>query len=109
MFKKIISEGEMIPEFYGIAYRDFSRREVVCYPIVINLIIRYLRELYFIIAIPAGLSRSEHIVQAAYRQGYNDGLEAAERKKDDGIMDELEGYIMGYLRRNLVAHIEEKS
>lgn len=99
--KKVINEGEAIPKYYGIAYRDYLRYQAVCYPIVLNLIIRYLRELYFIIAIPADLSRSEHIVQEAYRQGYEDGLKAAKRQRDDDIMDELEEYIMNYLRNNL--------
>lgn len=42
--KKVINEGEAIPKYYGIAYRDYLRYQAVCYPIVLNLIIRYLRE-----------------------------------------------------------------
>lgn len=37
--RREIREGEMIPPFYGIGYRDYSTDRKFCYPLFINLLV----------------------------------------------------------------------
>jgi len=41
--KKIITEGEMLPKYYGLAYPELWSRTYVCYPFPINHLVRILR------------------------------------------------------------------
>ena len=50
--KKIIDGGMQIPKGYGIAWRDFARDQAICYPLILNLIFRWIREIYFWICVP---------------------------------------------------------
>lgn len=52
--KKRISRGELIPPFYGIAYRDYDKDLIICYPIFINLIIILYRDFKFWLKNPKG-------------------------------------------------------
>jgi hypothetical protein len=45
--RREIIEGSIIPRFYGIAYAEWNRRVFVCYPVPINLIVHWARELWF--------------------------------------------------------------
>ena len=45
--RKEIIEGSIIPRFYGVAYVEWSRRVFVCYPVPLNLIVHWARELWF--------------------------------------------------------------
>ena len=42
--KKIIEEGGLIPRGYGVAWRSNYGMKVVCYPIPINLIVRWFND-----------------------------------------------------------------
>ena len=42
MMQRFVKENESFPRFYGLAYRDYLRGHAVCYPIPINLIVRFL-------------------------------------------------------------------
>jgi len=44
--RKTVVEGEAVSWGYGHAWRDFMRRNTVCYPIPLNLILHYLRRLW---------------------------------------------------------------
>lgn len=44
-----VNECEKIPPLYGVAYREYEYNWTVCYPIPINIIIKYLREIWFLI------------------------------------------------------------
>ena len=46
MIAKVISEGELIPKGYGIAWPLFYSREFVCYPFPLNHIIAGIRTFY---------------------------------------------------------------
>lgn len=45
--KRMVGELERIPFGYGVAWRDFAYCGSVCYPVPLNLIMRWLRELWF--------------------------------------------------------------
>lgn len=68
---KAIHRGEMIPRFYGVAYHDYPRRVAICYPIPLNWLIRWGRDLYFFLS---NAARDDQISQA-YKAGFNDGVE----------------------------------
>lgn len=45
--RKEIGEREPSPWGYGIAWCELDRRVFVCYPIPINILAHYLREIYY--------------------------------------------------------------
>ena len=50
--KKTIKFFESLPWGYGIAYKDYSMALAVCYPLGLNWLVRWARELYFLICAP---------------------------------------------------------
>lgn len=48
------NSGEMLPPFYGVAYRDYARNEAVLYPLVINLFVLLWREFVYWLKNPKG-------------------------------------------------------
>lgn len=52
--KKIIYNGMMIPNFYGLAYWDYAKDEGVCYPMPINLFVILCRDFVMWIKNPKG-------------------------------------------------------
>jgi hypothetical protein len=45
--KKIMKQGDKIPLFYGIAYMDYEKKELVCYPLIINLVAVLIRDTWY--------------------------------------------------------------
>lgn len=74
MLVKKINEGEIIPAWYGVAWKDWMRREAVCMPIGVNLIAQLARWIYFEVKHGSRPMRSN--VRAAYDQGFKDGRRA---------------------------------
>lgn len=77
---RAIFEGETMPPFYGIAYRDIAMRQAICYPIPLNWLVRWGRELYFALRGASGctlinpqMSGLEKMLDEAYRRGVLDG------------------------------------
>ena len=54
--KKVIkrNSGFRIPRFYGVAYVDHVKNELVCYPLFANLIVLLVRESFFWLKNPKG-------------------------------------------------------
>jgi hypothetical protein len=70
--KKIISEFELIPKWYGVAYRDYSSLKTILYPIPINLIISAVRSIYFRLINTRSLI--DRYVMYVYEKGFDKGL-----------------------------------
>ena len=64
-----IVEGDKIPKFYGVAYFDYIKREAICYPIPLNLLIW----IGYLIRDKLTRPRGQTKVQRAYMEGYNKG------------------------------------
>lgn len=77
MFKKIISDGQMYPTLYGVAYYDYLKRQAVCYPVPFNLVARLTREVYGWLRNPWGFPSSEEL-RRHYHDGFQDGLKHGE-------------------------------
>lgn len=73
MLKREIQEGGMAPAWYGVAWRDHNRRSVICYPIVLNIIVSFLRSVY--ISIRFGNMTISCDPRDAYQQGFRNGLD----------------------------------
>lgn len=52
MLKRLVRPCEMAPWGYGLAYREFNMNVAVCYPVPLNLVIRWARNLFFWLACP---------------------------------------------------------
>jgi hypothetical protein len=55
--KKEITEHQLLPAFYGVAYRDYRRNKIVCYPLLINLIVILWRKTVYWLRSPQGNPR----------------------------------------------------
>jgi len=70
MLIKRIADGEMIPRFYGLAWRDYYRNKAVCLPLGFNLIAGLVRSVY------VSLMHGSKAVASNPRDAYHQGLAA---------------------------------
>ncbi len=82
MLVKRISEGELIPRWYGVAWEDWNPRGrfVVCLPFGMNIVAQLLRATYY--SIKHGNRAMRANPRAAYEQGYGQALKDLEVRKD---------------------------
>lgn len=73
-----IGEAEMIPRWYGIAYRDFDRDTKVAYPIIIHWIVRYGRDLLYWIRWVGYPSFRQEVEHKYFRLGLEAGWKGCE-------------------------------
>lgn len=102
-----IRELEVVPKGFGMAYRSYDRRMVVCYPIPLNLLIRWSRDWYFRCALPRneiyierlqrlsylmglrlGRKVSEELLRREYERGKREGLEEFRGMMREALFDE---------------------
>ena len=72
---KRVRQGEMLPPFYGIAWRDYSMDEAVCLPVPINLVALIGRRIWAFCK--QGSNAVPVCPREAYEQGVRDGHAAA--------------------------------
>ncbi len=77
LFYKEISEGECIPSGYGLSYRRFEIRKTVCSPIPFNILIRALREFYYIMLCGLFKGKFEGLLIDAEQRGFTFACRAA--------------------------------
>jgi hypothetical protein len=70
-----------IPIGYGVAYIDGYRTKAICYPIPLNWIVWFLRELYFLLVVTPQTLDNRY-----WNQGYNQAVE--DMNRDMRIKDE---------------------
>lgn len=91
---KKISEGGLIPKGYGFAYIEYERDMYILYPIPLNLIIRFLREIYYRVLIGICETKSEKIIsciqQKAHSEGYAVGYEDGQKSSKLMNREEIE-------------------
>jgi flagellar biosynthesis/type III secretory pathway protein FliH len=76
-----VRQGEMMPRFYGLAYYEFHRDEQVAYLIPFNLIVRWARDLAWLVKRGKKSALSE-----SYERGYREGSQAQyDRGFDAGV------------------------
>jgi hypothetical protein len=67
MLKKI-TNGEIIPRYYGVAWSRWQTGEAVCLPLGLNVLAALLRAAYF------SIKHAGRIIQACPREAYAQGL-----------------------------------
>lgn len=77
MIKKI-TNGTLIPRFYGVAWFRWQTSEAVCLPLGLNVLAALLRVLYF------SVKHAGRIVQASPRDAYAQGLRDGRGDRADG-------------------------
>lgn len=70
-FIKKVSQGDLLPPFYGVAWYDYMRGRCVCLPVGLNLIAAAARAAW--IFIKHGGRQLPMDPRAAYEQGLQDG------------------------------------
>ena len=68
----LAAQGEMLPKWYGVAFYDYMQRTAICYPIPLNLIVRFIDNIWWRIKQPH-ISDREADLMAAYSKGRMDG------------------------------------
>ncbi len=64
-----IGEGDKIPNGYGVAWRQPGLDCTVIMPVPLNLIVRFFRELWWMIRVPQWGGRRERLEMRAYVRG----------------------------------------
>ena len=88
---KQIHEGEIIPRFYGVAYRNFAQDTIICYPFPFNIIVQYWRKWWMAIRNPA--KRTSDLRDQSYLLGLSDGEQV---KRYELQRARKEGYAEGW-------------
>ena len=70
---KDIEEGGLIPKGYGVAWRSYYAMRVRCYPIPINLVVRFSKHFYYWLAHGCWSSRWERELLNARMEGFTAG------------------------------------
>lgn len=70
---KQIKEGAVVPFGWGIAWYDYDARCEICYPIPFNILIRFLKQIYYLVASNHKQQDDDKIYQVGYNNGYNSG------------------------------------
>lgn len=75
--RRYVSPGEIIPPGYGLAYHAYDRDLSVCYPVPLNLAVRWARDAWYWLRI--GLARrsptpTDRALYDAYQRGVVEGL-----------------------------------
>ena len=68
-----VPEGGYIPNWYGIAYRDFDRDTKVAYPLFLHLLVRWVRDFKFWLMSVARPGYRERVEHAAWARGRRAG------------------------------------
>ena len=71
LLRREVAAGIMLPRFYGIAYIDIMRNLRVCYPIPLNLLVRWARNAWWRFG-AAGSDAAADVWEDGYRQGRAD-------------------------------------
>ncbi len=82
--RKTIKEGEIIPKFYGVAWRYFHNYEIICYPIPINIFVRLFLHLYYLVMRGAFQSRYEKELLLARLEGARQAIQSHNKMLAEG-------------------------
>lgn len=78
---KEIRHGELLPPWYGVAWRRFDVDTATCLPVPINLIAAIVRSCYYFIK--HGHMAVSCNPRDAYEQGFHDGVEFGKHDTDN--------------------------
>lgn len=95
--KKYVSQGETLPRFYGVAWRDYARLQAVCYPIPLNWLVFILREIYFLIAYLPKAPR-EKFESRVFSAGFEEGRKIGRLEGQNDLALELGAHVQMYFR-----------
>lgn len=73
--RKTISEGQIIPRFYGKAFFNYMTYEAICYPIPMNFIVGWARTLLCILKMGTRKNFFDRKLIEARSAGHVDGVE----------------------------------
>lgn len=69
-----LAHGQQLKWWMGIAWKDFQTLTWVVYPIPFNLIARWARDLWHIVAGPGSQPTERDFYMRGYEHGYTAGL-----------------------------------
>lgn len=84
-----ISEGEILPRFYGQAYLDWPTGESVCYPIPLNFLVSIERRIR--IRLKWGWPSDEVYSKIIYHRGWRQGYKVGRADEKRNYPDRTEG------------------
>jgi len=71
--KRFVPEMDELPRGYGVAYRSVTKHGAICYPIPLNLVVRWLYGVWLWLRFPVGTTWYEEIEIRAYERGREAG------------------------------------
>lgn len=73
MLKEYVSRNCTCKRYYGFAYRDFSRDQIIAYPIPLNFVIGWLRFFYYWLLLKMSRDFAKKFYDQAYEKGFEEG------------------------------------
>lgn len=95
MFKRVfsgiaIAEGGIIPKWYGISYYLPDRDAAVCYPLVLNKVVRFFRNSYWWIYFGISRVRKFSLLERIQSDSYQRGLKYGTHRGQQELLDSLD-------------------
>jgi hypothetical protein len=88
IISKVITPGEMMPKYYGLAYRDFLRDIAICYPFPFNYVVHIVRRYWIRVRYPRLRDKyaewARQLIDMEYEKGRTYGYKVGYEK---GIKD----------------------
>ena len=79
-----IREAELIPRGYGVAWKEWDRNLIVCLPLGVNLVARWLRSAWHW----TKCSYQPSLIDRMYEVGYHAGQNDQRRRHEDAVRAE---------------------
>jgi len=84
--RKYIKAGEESPKWYGLAWLDFAKNQHVVYPIPLNWFARWIRDLYYFLAVPKRktyMEKLEHEIASGMFKNFEQNIRSEVSKRLD--------------------------
>lgn len=99
--KKEIREGEMIPKYYGVAYRNMDRLTAICYPIPLNIVLALWNRFYIWLRWRHGL------YDTAYHKGWGKGFDNGRKYAFEQYREQVKRQEIRSIVENFIGFEEE--
>ena len=104
--KKELREGEMLPKYYGIAYRRIDELTAICYPIPLNVVVGYLNKFWLWLRMGGNAWKNgyfkgkEEGLNEGRKYAFNQYKEQVKRQEIRNIIDNYDKEMIEVLEKN---------
>ena len=93
--KREVAEGERLPWGYGVSYPLVTKPAWVIYPVPLNLLVRWARSFYFMLACSTRMTMELQAYRLGYSNGYNAGIREGRKQGKKDAVDFIREVVKG--------------